>query len=108
MTDDSTDHPKPAGSRKGRRGSEPDLPPQDPAAPDIDPASATAAAEEGEEARLPEGTEEPAGAIAEGPPAIGHAPIAKPGRFPPTPPGGYRKPNAANDLPYAGQANNAR
>src|SRR6266850_7414982 len=108
MTDDSTDHPKPAGPRKGRRGSEPDLPPQDPTAPDIDPATATAAAEEDEEARLPEVTEESAGAIAEGPLAIGHAAIENAVRLAPTSPGVYRMLNAANDVLYVGKAKNVR
>src|SRR5258705_1950718 len=108
MTDDSTDHPKPAGPRKGRRGSEPDLPPQDPTAPDIDPATATAAAEEDEEARLPEVTEESAGAIAEGPLAIGHAAIENAVRFAPTSPGVYRMLNAANDVLYVGKAKHVR
>src|SRR5258705_3597311 len=106
MTDDSTDHPKPAGPRKGRRGSEPDLPPQDPTAPDVDPATATAAAEEDEEARLPEVTEEPAGSIAEGPLAIGHAAIRKAGPFAPTPPRLYPTPDAGNHLVYVCQAKN--
>jgi excinuclease ABC subunit C len=106
MTDDSADHPKPAGPRKGRRGSEPELPPQDPSPPDIDPA--TAAAEEDEEARLPEVTEEPAGAIAEGPLGIGHAAIENAVRLAPTSPGVYRMLNAANDVLYVGKAKNVR
>jgi hypothetical protein len=60
MDHDSTDHPKPA--RKERRGSQPDVPPQDLIAADVDPA--TSAAEEDEEARLPDAPEEPADAIA--------------------------------------------
>jgi excinuclease ABC subunit C len=106
MTDDSTDHPKPAGPRKGRRGSEPELPPQDPSPPDIDPA--TAAAEEDEEARLPEVAEEPTGAIAEGPLAIGHGAIENAVRLAPTSPGVYRMLNAANDVLYVGKAKNVR
>jgi len=106
MTDDSTDHPKPAGPRKGRRGSEPELPPQDPSPPDIDPA--TAAVEEDEEARLPEVAEEPAGAIAEGPLAIGHGAIENAVRLAPTSPGVYRMLNAANDVLYVGKAKNVR
>ena len=50
MDHDSTDHPEPP--RKARRGSQPDLPPQDLIAADVDPA--TSAAEEDDEARLPE------------------------------------------------------
>src|SRR6476646_384369 len=106
MTDDSTDHPKPAGPRKGRHGAGPDLPPQDPTPPDIDPA--TAAADEDEEARLPEVAEEPAGAIAEGPLAIGHAAIENAVRLAPTSAGVYRMLNAANDVLYAGKAKNVR
>src|SRR5438874_191270 len=106
MTDDSTDHPKPVDPRKARRGSEPELPPQDPSPPDIDPA--TVAAEEDEEARLPEVAEEPAGAIAEGPLAIGHAAIENAVRLAPTSPGVYRMLNAANDVLYVGKAKNVR
>jgi len=106
MTDDSTDHPKPAGPRKGRHGAGPDLPPQDPTPPDIDPA--TAAADEDEEARLPEVAEEPAGAIAEGPLAIGHAAIENAVRLAPTSAGVYRMLNAANDVLYVGKAKNVR
>jgi excinuclease ABC subunit C len=105
MTDDSTDHPTPASPRKGRRGSEPDLP-QDAASPDIDPA--TASAEEDEEARLPEVLEEPAGAVAEGPLAVGHAAIENAVRFAPTSPGVYRMLNAANDVLYVGKAKNVK
>src|SRR3954468_18056628 len=106
MTDDSTDHPKPVGPRKGRRGSDPELPPQDPAPPDIDPA--TAAAEEDEEARLHEAAEEPADAVAEGPLAIGHAAIENAVRLAPTSAGVYRMLNAANDVLYVGKAKNVR
>src|SRR3954465_5756403 len=106
MTDDSTDHPKPVGPRKGRRGSDPELPPQDPTPPDIDPA--TAAAEEDEEARLHEAAEEPADAVAEGPLAIGHAAIENAVRLAPTSPGVYRMLNASNDVLYVGKAKNVR
>src|SRR5437764_1079878 len=40
MTDDSTAHPKPAGTSKARRGPQPDVPPEL-AAPDVDPSTAT-------------------------------------------------------------------
>src|SRR6266705_1714213 len=106
MTDDSADHPKPAGPRKGRRSSEPDLPPQDLAAADVDPA--TAAAEDDEEARLPEVLEEPAGGIADGPLAVGHAAIENAVRLAPTSPGVYRMLNAASDVLYVGKAKNVR
>ena len=57
MDNDSTENPELPGRRMARRGSEPaaqrpDLPPQDSAPVDIDPA--TASAEEDDEARLPE------------------------------------------------------
>src|SRR5215212_3781424 len=86
-------------------GSQPDLPPQQ-AGGDLDPA--TAAAEEDEEARLPEVAEEPAGAIAEGPLGIGHAAIENAVRLAPTSPGVYRMLNAANDVLYVGKAKNVR
>ena len=54
MDHDSTDHPEPP--RKARPGSQPDLPPQDLIAADVDPA--TSAAEEDDEARLPEAPED--------------------------------------------------
>src|SRR5215210_4782346 len=90
MDHDSTDHPEPP--RKARRGSQPDLPPQDLNAADVDPA--TSAAEEDDEARLPEAAEdageEAAEAIAEGPLAVGHAAIENAVRLAPTSPGVYR------------------
>src|SRR5258707_12390111 len=102
MSDDSPDHPSPAAPRRAPPGPGPDLPPQDPTPPDIDPA--TAAAEEDEEARLPEVAEEPAGAIAEGPLAIGHAAIENAVRLAPTPPGGSRLLKRANHRAYVGKA----
>ena len=105
MTDDSTDHPTPAEPRKGRAGAAGDLPPQT-VSPDIDPA--TASAEDDDEARLPELPEEPAGAIAEGPLAVGHAAIENAVRLAPTSPGVYRMLNAANDVLYVGKAKNVR
>src|SRR6476620_2128733 len=104
MDHDSTDHPEPP--RKTRRGSQPDLPPQDLVAADVDPA--TSAAEEDDEARLPEAAEEVAGAIAEGPLAIGHAAIENAVRLAPTSAGVYRMLNAANDVLYVGKAKNVR
>ena len=67
-----TESPK-TGRRKPRPGSEPaavqpNLAPQDVTADDIDPA--TVNAEEDDEARLPEGTEDSGEAIAEGPLAV--------------------------------------
>ncbi|HKS20908.1 MAG TPA: excinuclease ABC subunit UvrC [Bradyrhizobium sp.] len=106
MTDDSPDHPKAPGPRKGRSGSEGDLPPLEAASPDIDPA--TASAEDDDEARLPEILEEPTGAVAEGPLAVGHAAIENAVRLAPTSPGVYRMLNAANDVLYVGKAKNVR
>src|SRR5215207_1828605 len=104
MDHDSTDHPEPP--RKPRPGSQPDLPPQDLIAADVDPA--TSAAEEDDEARLPDVPEEAAEAIAEGPLAVGHAAIENAVRLAPTSPGVYRMLNAANDVLYVGKAKNVR
>src|SRR5206468_3702839 len=92
MDRDSTDHPEPP--RKTRRGSQPDLPPQDLIAADVDPA--TSAAEEDDEATV------------EGPLAVGHAAIADAVRLAPTSPGVYRMLNAASDVLYVGKAKNVR
>ena len=102
MDHDPTD---PEPPRKARRGSQPDLPPQDLIAADVDPA--TSAAEEDDEARLPEAPEEAAEAIAEGP-LVGHAAIENAVRLAPTSPGVYRMLNAASDVLYVGKAKNVR
>ena len=104
MDHDSTDQPEPP--RKARRGPQSDLPPQDLPTGDVDPA--TTAAEEDEEARLPEAPEEPTEAVAEGPLAVGHAAIENAVRLAPTSPGVYRMLNAANDVLYVGKAKNVR
>src|SRR5438445_11819665 len=104
MDHDSTDQPEPP--RKARRGPRSDLPPQDLPTGDVDPA--TTAAEEDEEARLPEAPEEPAEAVAEGPLAVGHAAIENAVRLAPTSPGVYRMLNAANDVLYVGKAKNVK
>lgn len=104
MDHDFSDHPKPP--RKERKGSQPDMPPQDLTAADVDPA--TSAAEEDEEARLPEAAEEPVEAIAEGPLAVGHAAIENAMRLAPTSPGVYRMLNAAGDVLYVGKAKSVR
>src|SRR3954447_16589821 len=108
MDHDSTDHPEPP--RKPRRGSQPDLPRQDLIAADVDPA--TSAAEEDDEARLPEAAEDAgedaAGAIAEGPLAVGHAAIENAVRLAPLSPGVYRMMNASSDVLYVGKAKNVR
>jgi excinuclease ABC subunit C len=106
MDQDSTDKTDVSGPRRARRGSEPDLPPQDPAAGDIDPAMV--ATDEDDEARLPEVPEEPSEAVPEGPLAIGHAAIEQAVRLAPTSPGVYRMLNAANDVLYVGKAKNVR
>jgi excinuclease ABC subunit C len=89
-----------------KHGNQADLPPEDLAAPDIDPA--TSAAEEDEDGRLPEFTEESAEAVAEGPLAVGHAAIENAVKLAPTSPGVYRMLNAANDVLYVGKAKNVR
>jgi excinuclease ABC subunit C len=111
MAHDSTDQAKASDRRKAPSGSEPiaaepDLPPQELAAGDIDPA--TVNAEEEEEARLPEIAEENAEPVAEGPLAIGHAAIENAVRLAPISPGVYRMLNAANDVLYVGKAKNVR
>jgi excinuclease ABC subunit C len=106
MDQDSTDSPKAPGPQTPRRGSQPDLPPQDAATADIDPA--TAPAEDDDEALLPEIPELAAEAVPEGPLAIGHAAIEQAVRLAPTSAGVYRMLNAANDVLYVGKAKNVR
>ncbi|MET0678184.1 MAG: GIY-YIG nuclease family protein, partial [Bradyrhizobium sp.] len=103
MDRDSTDQPKPPHA--SRRGSGPDLPPQD-LATDVDPA--TVSAEEDDEARLPEAPDEAAEAIAEGPLATGHAAIENAVRLAPTSPGVYRMLSASGDVLYVGKAKSVR
>ncbi len=106
MDQDSTENPKAPGPGTARRGSQPDLPPQDAAAADIDPA--TAPTEDDDEALLPEIPELASEAVPEGPLAIGHAAIEQAVRLAPTLPGVYRMLNAANDVLYVGKAKNVR
>jgi excinuclease ABC subunit C len=111
MDTEKTDRPNAPGPRKAAAASA-DLPPEDatfkdPAAPDIDPETATAA-DEDEEARLPDVVEEPTDTVAEGPLAVGHAAIEQAVRLAPTSPGVYRMLNAANDVLYVGKAKNVR
>jgi excinuclease ABC subunit C len=111
MDHDSSDNPKVSASRaapnRGRPASgHADLPPQDPALEDIDPA--TAAAEEDDEARLPEVPDESGEALPEGRLAFGHAAIEQAVRHAPTSPGVYRMLNAASDVLYVGKAKNVR
>ena len=109
---DSADRPMTPGAPAAQRGSGPaDLPPQDPALPDLaagDVDPATSAVEEDDEARLPELPEEAGEAIPEGPLAIGHAAIERAVRLAPTSPGVYRMLNAASDVLYVGKAKNVR
>jgi excinuclease ABC subunit C len=84
-----------------------DVPPQDAASGDLDPAT-TAGTEEDEEARLPDIPEEGGEIIPEGRLAVGHAAIEHAVRLAPTSPGVYRMLNAANDVLYVGKAKNVR
>jgi excinuclease ABC subunit C len=111
MDQDSTDNPKAPSLRTPRRGSAPaartpDLPPQEVAAEDIDPAMATT--DEDDEVRLPEVPEEASEAVPEGPLAVGHAAIEHAVRHAPISPGVYRMLNAASDVLYVGKAKNVR
>ena len=106
MDHDSTENPKASGPRTAQRGSQPDLPPQDGATADIDPA--TAPAEDDDEALLPEIPELAGETVPEGPLAIGHAAIEQAVRLAPTSAGVYRMLNAANDVLYVGKAKNVR
>ena len=110
MDHDPTDSPKMPASRMARRGTEPasqepDLPPQEVATGDIDPA--TPSAEEEDEARLPEALEDNE-AVAEGRLAVGHTAIENAVRLAPTSPGVYRMLNTASDVLYVGKAKNVR
>src|SRR5512141_3415911 len=106
MEHDSTDNPKVTAPQTAQCGSQPDLPPQEQAAGDIDPA--TASPEEDDEARLPEVPEETGEAVAAGPLAVGHAAIEHAVRLAPTSPGVYRMLNAGHDVLYVGKAKNVR
>lgn len=111
MDHDSTENPDVSGAPAARRGSkpgapQPDLPPQEAAAADIDPAAAIA--EEDDEALLPEVPEELSEPVPEGPLAVGHAAIEHAVRHAPTSPGVYRMLNAANDVLYVGKAKNVK
>ncbi|MBR0757862.1 excinuclease ABC subunit UvrC [Bradyrhizobium jicamae] len=112
MVHDSTDGPKPPG-RKARRGSQSASPPDEAglASPDLDPA--TAGADEDDEGRLPDASDEGASdegseMIAEGTLGIGHAAIENAVKLAPTSPGVYRMLNAANDVLYVGKAKNVK
>lgn len=81
------------------------------ASPDLDPA--TAGADEDDEGRLPDASDEGASdegseMIAEGTLGIGHAAIENAVKLAPTSPGVYRMLNAANDVLYVGKAKNVK
>ncbi|MGY3448071.1 excinuclease ABC subunit UvrC [Bradyrhizobium sp. USDA 4353] len=104
MTTDSSDPPK-APAPDSRRGATADLPPDAADTPDLDPA---APADEDDDGRLPELTEESLEPIGEGPLATGHAAIENAVRLAPTSPGVYRMLNAAHDVLYVGKAKNVK
>ncbi|MGJ4890088.1 excinuclease ABC subunit UvrC [Bradyrhizobium sp. HKCCYLRH3099] len=104
MTTHSSDPPK-APAPDSRRGAAADLPPEAADTPDLDPA---APADEDDEGRLPELTEESLEPIGEGPLATGHAAIENAVRLAPTSPGVYRMLNAAHDVLYVGKAKNVK
>src|SRR5947207_11394005 len=72
MTTQSSD-PSKAPAPDPRRGAAADLPPEPTDTPDLDPAAS--AADEDDESRLPELTEETLEPVGEGPLATGHAAI---------------------------------
>ncbi len=84
-----------------------ELPPQDLASGELDPAT-TPGTEEDDEAGLPDLPEESGEVIPDGRLAVGHAAIEHAVRLAPTSPGVYRMLNAANDVLYVGKAKNVR
>jgi excinuclease ABC subunit C len=112
MTTRNSDHARTPGPEnapgpaKARAGSAADMPAEALSPPDIDPE--TSPAEEDDEARLPELSEDGLEAVAEGTLSAGHAAIEKAVRLAPTSPGVYRMLNAANDVLYVGKAKNVR
>jgi excinuclease ABC subunit C len=114
MDSEKTEQPTAGGPRQEKaggkaaspRGHQTDLPPENVAAPDIDPE--TASSDEDEEGRLPDLTEETAEPVGEGPLATGHAAIENAVKLAPTSPGVYRMLNVANDVLYVGKAKNVR
>ncbi|MDB5584138.1 MAG: excinuclease subunit [Bradyrhizobium sp.] len=109
-SDTPRDTPKVPGPPAARSGARPapanaDLPPQDPALEDVDPA--TSGAEEDDEG-LPEIADESGEALPEGRLASGHAAIEQAVRHAPTSPGVYRMLNAASDVLYVGKAKNVK
>jgi excinuclease ABC subunit C len=106
MTTHSSD-PTKASAPETPRDSAADMPPEKLDSPDIDPADGRAAEDDDDE-RLPELTEESFEAIGEGPLAIGHAAIEQAVRHAPTSPGVYRMLNANHDVLYVGKAKNVK
>jgi excinuclease ABC subunit C len=102
----SPSRPDPAQPEPIELGPATDVRPPDLAAGDIDPA--TVNADEDDEGRLPEVSEDGNEVIAEGRLAIGHAAIENAVKLAPTSPGVYRMLNAANDVLYVGKAKNVR
>ncbi|MDE2376236.1 excinuclease ABC subunit UvrC [Bradyrhizobium sp.] len=103
MNSDSTDNPDGPHAPRPRRRALPEA--QEPALPDVDPA--TNGGEDEEEPQLPDLLEE-TGAVGEGPLATGHAAIERAVRLAPTSPGVYRMLNANGDVLYVGKAKNVR
>jgi excinuclease ABC subunit C len=106
MTTHKSDQAKTPGPGKAQAGSASDLAVDALSPPDIDPE--TSSAEEDDEARLPEQSEDTLEAVAEGTLSAGHAAIEKAVRLAPTSPGVYRMLNAGNDVLYVGKAKNVR
>jgi excinuclease ABC subunit C len=104
MTTHNSDPSK--ASAPETNGAATDLPPETLEAADLDPAASPA--EEEDEARLPDLSEETTEPVAEGPLASGHEAIEKAVRLAPTSPGVYRMLNAANDVLYVGKAKNVK
>jgi len=103
--DSEKTEPKAPGPDQDKRELKADLPPEAFSAPDIDPATS---AEDDDDGRLPELTEESTEAIGEGTLAVGHAAIENAVKLAPTSPGVYRMLNAASDVLYVGKAKNVR
>ncbi len=105
MDHDSPEAPDDGRARKARPGAVLDTPPQENAAPDVDPA--TNGGDDEDDSRLPDILEE-SGAVGEGPLATGHEAIERAVRLAPTSAGVYRMLNANNDVLYVGKAKNVK
>ena len=104
MVHDSPDKPGNAHARKARQAA-PDVPSQEMAPPDLDPA--TSGGDDEDDARLPDILEE-SGAIGDEPLASGHEAIERAVRLAPTSPGVYRMLSANADVLYVGKAKNVK